>query len=196
MDKHIRKLDKELLDFEADVIIKCGSLAAFVSSNEPAPAPEANVDSVDANSAVKGKPGVKVTKKKKAEKVAPIFVVGKKKKKWGKKLVEPTTSSEPVENSPPTPVSNAMQTPGVAPVGSSPMSMLRSLTNETLDMPVDPNEPTYCVCNQVSWGEMVGCDAVDVSRKIRKSTNIKYFQLFFHSLVVSSVRWSGFISRV
>lgn len=29
---------------------------------------------------------------------------------------------------------------------------------EVLDMPVDPNEPTYCVCRQVSYGEMVGCD--------------------------------------
>ena len=29
---------------------------------------------------------------------------------------------------------------------------------EVLDMPVDPNEPTYCICRQVSYGEMVGCD--------------------------------------
>lgn len=27
-----------------------------------------------------------------------------------------------------------------------------------LDLPVDPNEPTYCLCNQVSYGEMVACD--------------------------------------
>ncbi|KAK9159918.1 hypothetical protein Syun_006259 [Stephania yunnanensis] len=27
-----------------------------------------------------------------------------------------------------------------------------------LDLPVDPNEPTYCTCNQVSYGEMVACD--------------------------------------
>ncbi|KAE8685590.1 PHD finger protein ING1 [Hibiscus syriacus] len=27
-----------------------------------------------------------------------------------------------------------------------------------LDLPVDPNEPTYCMCNQVSYGEMVACD--------------------------------------
>ncbi|KAI1733184.1 PHD-finger domain-containing protein [Ditylenchus destructor] len=27
-----------------------------------------------------------------------------------------------------------------------------------VDMPVDPNEPTYCVCHQVSFGEMVMCD--------------------------------------
>lgn len=34
---------------------------------------------------------------------------------------------------------------------------------EVLDMPVDPNEPTYCLCNQVSYGEMIGCDNQDVS---------------------------------
>eukprot|EP00049_Salpingoeca_infusionum_P022567 m.7549 g.7549 ORF g.7549 m.7549 type:complete len:190 (-) comp5261_c0_seq2:1748-2317(-) len=26
------------------------------------------------------------------------------------------------------------------------------------DMPVDPNEPTYCLCHQVSFGEMIACD--------------------------------------
>merc|ERR1712013_885294 len=25
-----------------------------------------------------------------------------------------------------------------------------------VDMPVDPNEPTYCLCQQVSYGEMIG----------------------------------------
>ncbi|XP_068661258.1 PHD finger protein ING1 [Aristolochia californica] len=30
-----------------------------------------------------------------------------------------------------------------------------------LDIPVDPNEPTYCFCNQVSYGEMVACDNPD-----------------------------------
>lgn len=32
---------------------------------------------------------------------------------------------------------------------------------EGLDMPVDPNEPTYCICHQVSYGEMIGCDNPD-----------------------------------
>ena len=26
------------------------------------------------------------------------------------------------------------------------------------DLPVDPNEPVYCICMQVSYGEMGGCD--------------------------------------
>lgn len=34
-------------------------------------------------------------------------------------------------------------------------------TTMDLDLPVDPNEPTYCLCNQVSYGEMVACDNPD-----------------------------------
>ena len=30
------------------------------------------------------------------------------------------------------------------------------------DMPVDDNEPRYCTCKQVSFGEMVACDNDDV----------------------------------
>ncbi|XP_055451711.1 inhibitor of growth protein 1-like [Psammomys obesus] len=26
------------------------------------------------------------------------------------------------------------------------------------DLPIDPNEPRYCLCNQVSYGKMIGCD--------------------------------------
>ena len=29
------------------------------------------------------------------------------------------------------------------------------------DWAYDPNEPRYCICNQVSYGEMVGCDNED-----------------------------------
>ncbi|XP_037084045.1 inhibitor of growth protein 5-like [Pollicipes pollicipes] len=35
------------------------------------------------------------------------------------------------------------------------------VSTDGLDMPVDPNEPTYCLCNQVSYGDMVGCDNTD-----------------------------------
>ncbi|KAJ3615745.1 hypothetical protein Zmor_012332 [Zophobas morio] len=30
-----------------------------------------------------------------------------------------------------------------------------------LEMPVDPFEPTYCICHQVSYGEMIACDNFD-----------------------------------
>jgi len=31
-------------------------------------------------------------------------------------------------------------------------------SGDVLDMPVDPNEPTYCICHQVSYGHMIACD--------------------------------------
>ena len=46
-----------------------------------------------------------------------------------------------------------------------PLLPLAAITapSDVLDMPVDPNEPTYCLCHQVSYGEMIGCDNQDVS---------------------------------
>ena len=32
-----------------------------------------------------------------------------------------------------------------------------------LDLPIDPNEPTYCICNRVSFGNMIACDNENVS---------------------------------
>lgn len=36
-------------------------------------------------------------------------------------------------------------------------------TVETPDWTFDPSEPRYCLCNQVSYGDMVACDNEDVS---------------------------------
>ena len=41
-------------------------------------------------------------------------------------------------------------------------ALLPMQPSDVLDMPVDPNEPTYCLCHQVSYGEMIGCDNPDV----------------------------------
>jgi len=30
------------------------------------------------------------------------------------------------------------------------------------DLEIDPDEPTYCKCHQVSYGEMIACDNKDV----------------------------------
>jgi inhibitor of growth protein 3 len=32
------------------------------------------------------------------------------------------------------------------------------------DWTYDPNEPRYCICNNVSYGEMIACDNEDVSK--------------------------------
>jgi len=46
-------------------------------------------------------------------------------------------------------------------IATAPLLASLPVPQEVLDMPVDPNEPTYCLCQQVSYGEMVGCDNQD-----------------------------------
>ena len=54
-----------------------------------------------------------------------------------------------------------------APMISPLLSLTMNNPSDVLDMPVDPNEPTYCLCHQVSYGEMIGCDNLDVSKYSR-----------------------------
>ena len=54
------------------------------------------------------------------------------------------------------PEEEPVRVPTVAIVLPSLLSMTQP--SDVLDMPVDPNEPTYCTCHQVSYGEMIGCD--------------------------------------
>ncbi|KAJ9700911.1 hypothetical protein PVL29_006304 [Vitis rotundifolia] len=44
---------------------------------------------------------------------------------------------------------------------AAPVTAAANPTSMDLDLPVDPNEPTYCICDQVSYGEMVACDNPD-----------------------------------
>jgi len=39
-------------------------------------------------------------------------------------------------------------------------------TEEDVDEPIDPNEPRYCICNQVAYGTMVACDNKGVIIKL------------------------------
>jgi inhibitor of growth protein 3 len=41
---------------------------------------------------------------------------------------------------------------------------------ENPDWTYDPNEPRYCICNQVSYGDMVACDNEDVSIALQIGT--------------------------
>lgn len=56
-------------------------------------------------------------------------------------------------------------------------SLLAMHPSDVLDMPVDPNEPTYCLCSQVSYGEMIGCDNSDVSNRF------VYLYIYVHTQI-------------
>jgi len=135
VDKHIRRLDGDLAKFEAELREK-GRLSQTDDSEEEDEEEDQQVnkkkrgknDSKNKNDP-KGKKGQKGRQPK--DEVGKDQGSSKKKanKKDGKKE-KVTLSSQP----------------------------LLQMPQEIIDMPVDPNEPTYCVCQQVSYGEMIGCD--------------------------------------
>ncbi|XP_063965428.1 inhibitor of growth protein 4-like [Lytechinus pictus] len=102
-------------------------------------------------------------KERTLEQATPIEGREKKKKgteKTAKKLKKAGRSSD--DETPKT-SRKKMKTTAVEPV-VTPILTLPSVINspsDVLDMPVDPNEPTYCLCHQVSYGEMIGCDNPD-----------------------------------
>lgn len=53
------------------------------------------------------------------------------------------------------------------------------------DMPIDPNEPKFCLCQNVSYGQMIMCDDLNVSIKeiflnICIKNAIRLFSIYNH----------------
>eukprot|EP01098_Paradermamoeba_levis_P014974 TRINITY_DN7383_c0_g1_i1.p1 TRINITY_DN7383_c0_g1~~TRINITY_DN7383_c0_g1_i1.p1 ORF type:complete len:317 (-),score=73.49 TRINITY_DN7383_c0_g1_i1:177-1076(-) len=157
VDKHIRRLDSDLKKFEAELEQQGANLS--MNGAEPQP--------------VKGKG------QKSAAASASLTSASPASRSHTASLAPPSTLNASTEISAPKgprkksekAAENANQA-GSAAVASSPSagagtgavgSMAQSLKdarvlNVDLDMPIDPNEPTYCICSRVSFGEMVGCD--------------------------------------
>jgi len=131
VDKHIRRLDSDLARFEGEIQDK--TLSARSKSEEI----------IGKKGRKKGKDVKSVTKKKRAasseddEQRGNAGNNSQKASKKQKKSVDPEEISADA-------------------AGGTPTSL-----DMPLDMPVDPNEPTYCLCHQVSYGEMIGCDNLD-----------------------------------
>ncbi|CAG8475005.1 6767_t:CDS:2 [Racocetra fulgida] len=47
------------------------------------------------------------------------------------------------------------------------MSSVNTFTSGFVQ-PIDPNEPVYCICRQVSFGDMIGCDGEEIQAKLKK----------------------------
>ncbi|XP_067006552.1 inhibitor of growth protein 4 isoform X2 [Anabrus simplex] len=144
VDKHIRRLDSDLARFEAEIQDK----AMSNSRNQD-----------ESGTTKKGRKKLKDKEKKKrvgggSSEEEAAKAARKKQKKGGASSTSGSGSGSGVGSS-----------SGTGPAGmENPlMSVLPGLAHpaDVLDMPVDPNEPTYCLCHQVSYGEMIGCDNPD-----------------------------------
>ncbi|XP_026818191.1 inhibitor of growth protein 4-like isoform X2 [Rhopalosiphum maidis] len=150
VDKHVRKFDSDLARFEAEIQDRVISATRNIEDN-----------SQKRRKKIKDKE-IKKKSASSEEETAPNKT---SKKKQPKKGITKTTSAAPSK----TPLNNVVTNP------TNPTNSVTHVTIETssltgagvahsaevLDMPVDPNEPTYCLCNQVSYGEMIGCDNPD-----------------------------------
>ncbi|XP_060858931.1 inhibitor of growth protein 4-like [Metopolophium dirhodum] len=118
VDKHIRKLDTELLRFKGKTQLQ--------------------TDMRD--TAIKAK-------------------INLPPKKGGSKLKGPSTSSAVTG---PSNQTNSVDNVAVATSCLSGASVGHRIAHSAyVDMPIDPNEPTFCLCKQVLFGEMIGCDNPD-----------------------------------
>lgn len=148
VDKHIRRLDSDLARFEAEIQDK----ALSNSRNQE-----------ESGSTKKGRKKLKEKEKKKrvgggSSEEEAAKAARKKQKKGGV-----NSSAGAVSGS-----GNSSTSGGLTglTVDTGLASVLPGLAgiahpSDVLDMPVDPNEPTYCLCHQVSYGEMIGCDNPD-----------------------------------
>ncbi|XP_050520867.1 inhibitor of growth protein 4 [Daktulosphaira vitifoliae] len=154
VDKHIRKLDSDLARFEAEIQDKAISATR-------------NVEECSQKRGRKKIKDKEIKKKSASSEEESTIKASKKKqlKKSGVKILNSVPNKTPSISA----VTNPANTVNsVASVTTEASTLVGALTGagvahsaEVLDMPVDPNEPTYCLCNQVSYGEMIGCDNPD-----------------------------------
>ncbi len=173
VDKHIRRLDSDLAKFEAEMKEK-GRISQTETEDDDDVVEEDSVAA--ANKKKKGKnaktASTSAADKKKAGKkaqtssamsvdVAEDKKAGRKKKKSVSVNSAASTASGKGPERSPDGVGGASGGGGGSGGGLLSPGMLSAVPQEVLDMPVDPNEPTYCLCQQVSYGEMIGCDNND-----------------------------------
>ncbi|XP_001943164.2 inhibitor of growth protein 5-like [Acyrthosiphon pisum] len=154
VDNYIRKLDSDLSHFEAEIQDKAISAKRNIEEGSQKRGCKKNkVKEVKNKSASSEEETVTITSKK------------KQLKKVGAKSTIAAHSKTPlvsVVTNPTSPTnSEASVTVETSSLNGELIVAGVAHSTEVLDMPVDPNEPTYCLCNQVSYGEMIGCDNPD-----------------------------------
>lgn len=143
VDKYIRKLDTDLARFEQEIQEK----AMKNTGGSGAGSGGAAGGGGSASGASKTKRGRKKAKDKAEPGPEADDTKASSKRKSGKKATASGSSS----------VVGVLSSIAATTSGAD----IAAPSHDVLDMPVDPNEPTYCVCQQVSYGEMIGCDNPD-----------------------------------
>ncbi|GAA5879432.1 hypothetical protein JCM1840_007038 [Sporobolomyces johnsonii] len=140
VDRHIRRLDADLLKYEDSLVI--GLRSGTLPSHD---APAATLKSPPGATTSRGAIAL-------GEREAYDSVAGEDTKRSTRKKQE--RAPEEVEKEREWKRRREMQKQERA-----------EKKKEEEGMPIDPNEPTYCYCNRVSFGEMIACENDDCSRE-------------------------------
>lgn len=82
-------------------------------------------------------------------------------------------------------VTQQVVTAAASPTPDTPPSAAEVVAGEVVDdadWTYDPNEPRYCICNQVSYGDMVACDNEDVSKILSECNFFKLNKFVINNL--------------
>jgi hypothetical protein len=139
VDKQIRNLDEDLAKMEAEMREKSQFLATETEDEENETEEDNELeDNGNEKTSSKGRG----RKKKAGRKSTPTSNSKKRKRKnVGLKVSTPLQNEFNEET-----------------LGKLSLQELKNLDMDNMDMPIDPNEPKYCSCQHVSYGDMVGCD--------------------------------------
>lgn len=89
-------------------------------------------------------------------------------------------------------------------VAADPPAIMEEVTNvsEAVDdaiMEADPDEPRYCICNEVAFGDMVACDNKKVGPSVFKLHRIYgfyYFDVILFSVLTNGTTTHALASQV
>ncbi|KAI8362053.1 inhibitor of growth proteins N-terminal histone-binding-domain-containing protein [Mortierella sp. GBAus27b] len=147
VDRHVRRLDDDLQKYEDEQMIGPGRLGNVSSSASGATALDRKEES--SNPATSNATS---SNKKGASSSAQDNSTSKRKKTHN------ATNSSSTSNATSTPTGEKRKGGNIT---SSSANKVAKKTTSFTELPIDPNEPLYCYCQQVSYGEMVACDNAD-----------------------------------
>lgn len=148
VDKHIRRLDSDLARFESEIQEKVMSARAAQQAANDLETNSTTIKKGRKKHKGNEKSNSTASKKKRAGASSEDDAIGTNKSSAKKKARKSNSSNVSASKD---------QDEG----GDLDSVTGMAHASDVLDMPVDPNEPTYCLCHQVSYGEMIGCDNPD-----------------------------------
>ncbi|KAK3809783.1 MAG: inhibitor of growth proteins N-terminal histone-binding-domain-containing protein [Linnemannia elongata] len=149
VDRHVRRLDDDLQRYEDEQMIGPGRLGNTGSAASGTTATDRKDESTNAATST-----TTASSKKPSSSNADGAPATKRKKQS-----HSASASNSNATTPATTASDKRKTGNTAATTTG--SKVAKKTASFTELPIDPNEPLYCYCQQVSYGEMVACDNQD-----------------------------------